>query len=66
MPGATLAIDVLDDGLATSTPLYELSLVSSAMRLLDGPPTREIVRLALVLLPRMNASQQVRERAEAT
>jgi len=49
-PGATLAMDVIDDGLAVTSPTYELSLVSSAMRMLDGPPTRTIIRLALTLL----------------
>jgi ATPase family associated with various cellular activities (AAA) len=63
-PGASLALDLLDDGLAGTEPNYELRLVSSAMRLLDGPPCREILKLVVVMHARMSASQQVRARVE--
>ena len=64
VPGACLAVDVIDDGLAATSPTYEGNLLSSAMRLLDGPPCRDIVRLAHAVRPRMEASKQVREAVE--
>jgi hypothetical protein len=63
-PGASLALDLIDDGVAATEPKYELRLVSSAMRLLDGPPCREIVKLVAVMWARMTASPQIRERVE--
>lgn len=63
-PGARLAIDLIDDGLSAAAPMYELRLVNSAMRLLDGPPTREIMRLALLLRQRMDESEQIRHQVE--
>jgi hypothetical protein len=63
MPGACLAVDILDDGLAVDMPGLETDLLTSAMRLLDGPACRHLVPLAFVLRSRFPASSLVRETA---
>jgi hypothetical protein len=63
MPGAALAVDILDDGMAANVPLFEIDLVNSAMRLLDGPPCRDLGHLAAVVKNLMDGSATIKEAA---
>jgi hypothetical protein len=49
-PGALAALEILDDGLASTSPKHEKNLINAAMRLLDGPPGADVSHLADTLV----------------
>jgi hypothetical protein len=63
MPGASLAVDILDDGMAANVPQFEIDVLNSAMRLLDGPPSRDLASLADILHNLMAGSAAIKEAA---
>lgn len=50
-PGAGLALDLLDDDFAASTPKHERQLITRALDVLHKPPSDDGRRLAEALLP---------------
>ncbi len=48
--GPRLALDLLDDGVAATSPLYRRSLLAHALELLRQPPAAELPYLARVLI----------------
>jgi hypothetical protein len=60
-PGSLVAMSALADGFATGAPKYEHQLVTSAMRLLDGPIDPDITTLAGILHSRMEESEELRK-----
>lgn len=59
MPGSILAIDALEDGFASATPVYEKKLVIAALKLATGPIGSHINRLAHELVPLMEQSDDL-------
>ncbi len=55
-PGARLAIDVLDDGMANASPIYQARFISNVIRVLEQTPDGEVERLARVLSPLLSDS----------
>jgi hypothetical protein len=63
-PGALLAAAALADGFAIHAPKYEQQLITSAMRLIDGPIDRAVTQLATNLRPHMDADTAFRRVVE--
>ncbi|MDV6303678.1 hypothetical protein R3P93_14030 [Rhodococcus cerastii] len=59
MPGSILAIDALEDGFASATPVYEKKLAIAALKLVTGPIGSHINRLAHELVPMMEQSDDL-------
>ena len=49
LPGAQLALDLLDEDVAVSAPLYQRRFAQQALRLVDLPPGPEVAHLAATL-----------------
>jgi hypothetical protein len=58
MPAAHLAVDLLEEGIAETSPGHETALVQHALDLLRKPPDFYLVRLAEVLAGVMRRNQQ--------
>jgi hypothetical protein len=59
-PGADLALDLLDDDLAITTPVQQRALTRHALTLLRRPPDDDLQRRAGVLYRYANADQVIR------
>lgn len=57
-PAAHLAVDILEEGIAETSPGHEITLVQHALELLRKPPDLYLVRLADVLAGIMRSNQQ--------
>lgn len=64
-PAAHLAVDLLEEGIAETSPGHETTLVQHAIELIRKPPDRYLVRLAEVLAGVMGRSSQATTVAEA-
>lgn len=49
LPGALLALDLLDEDVAVNAPLYQRRFAQQALRLVDLPPGPELIHLAATL-----------------
>jgi len=58
IPAAHLAVDLLEEGIAETSPGHETALVQHALELLRKPPDFYLVRLAEVLAGVMRRNQQ--------
>lgn len=64
-PAAHLAVDLLEEGIAETSPGHEITLVQHATELLRKPPDLYLVRLADVLAVVMHDNQQAASLVEA-
>ncbi|MFE0155523.1 NACHT domain-containing protein [Nonomuraea sp. NPDC059007] len=62
-PGARLALDLLEDGIAEVSPRFRKRLAIRALDLLPLPPDRSVLRLARVLLPVAEIAHRVIDQA---
>lgn len=63
-PGAHLAVELLEDDVATAAPRYQRLLVQHALDLHDLPPDTDLDRLADVLLRLAATDERIRDLAE--
>ena len=63
-PGADLALDLLDDDVAATTPSLERTLARHALSLLNYPPDNDLIRRAEVLLRLASRDDVIRAAVE--